>query len=141
MSPAEIVATTEAVSRRFGPDIAHDVCCAFLQQQPTLHMPPEHWWKRVGHFIQTVQRSKAQIRQAYRRRVVWNTTRRTLTPEQTAECWELLDRIPPDLIRDLVALEGLRDLDGQVKDLANRNAERAQQLGLRRRALRYARMT
>jgi hypothetical protein len=52
------------------------------------------------------------------------------TPEQSAACWELVDRIPPEVTLQLVLLEGVRGDHTQA---------RIQQQALRNHARRYAR--
>jgi len=57
--------------------------------------------------------------------------RRVLNPEQSAECTELLDRVPTEITALLVDLEGVR---------SNNTIGRTRQRVLRREAMRYARI-
>ena len=115
VSPAEIVATTERVAGTFGADIAHEVCCRFLQQRPDLRVPL-HWWRRTARYVRNEQREKVTVRRAprYWTEARWATTRRLATPEQSAACWELVDRIPAEVTLQLVLLEGVRGDQQQV---------------------------
>lgn len=134
MSPAEIVETTGAVARSFGEDIAHDVCCVYLDTQPMLRSEPIRWWRRTASYMRNRQRDKAAVRRAprYWAEVRYAVGRRISTPEDTAACWELVDRVPTPIALALVGLEGVR---------GDHTVERTRQQVLRRQAMRYARLT
>jgi hypothetical protein len=110
MSPADIVATTEVVAGDFGRDIAHDVCCIFLEKRPKLTDEPLRWWRRTARYLRNGGKDKSDVRCAprYWLEAKWATTRRTATPEQWAACWELIDRVPAEVVVQLVQMEDVR---------------------------------
>jgi hypothetical protein len=134
MSSDEIQALTRAVAKTFGEDIAQETCRVFLERQPHLTDKALRWWRRTARFLRNEQRDKAAVRRAprYWLEAEWTIRRRFSSPEQWAACWELVDRIPPEVTLQLVQIEGVRT-DHTIACTAQRV--------LRRHAARYARFT
>jgi hypothetical protein len=132
MSREEIVATTAAVAKTFGADIAHEVCCIYLAELPML-IEPLHWWRRTARYLKGAIQDKQNVRSArrYWLEAKWAMRRVITTPEQYAGCWELIERVPAEVSLQLVRLDGIR---------GNHLKLRAQRDVLRQHALRYARL-
>lgn len=131
MSPAEIADLTDAVAATFGEDIAHDACLVFLEKRPVMD-EPLRWWRRTARYLRNDAREKHNVRRAprYWTEQRWSTTSPSATPEESAACWELVDRIPAEVTLQLVLMEGTR---------ADHTIARMAQRTLRRHAMRYAR--
>ena len=151
MSSTEIVTLTNMVARSFGEDIAHEVCCIYLKQRPALDTPDfaegnpmiVRWWLRAARYCRAARWRKDYSRyrdserpsllaERYWLETLWATKRPISSPEQTAACWELVDRIPETVSLQLVLLEGLQEKGALGVATSRRRQE------LRRHARRYA---